>query len=465
MTSTSIFWFRGDLRVRDNPALIEACKHDATIPVYILDTANAGNLSLGAASRVWLHHSLQRLNESLQGKLSFFAGDPIEILPALCRRHNTENIYWNRCYEPWQKNTDQKIISLLPKASIHNASLLWEPEEIQKPDGTYYKVFTPYYKNGCLQAAAPRFPLPAPASPNYQRDKKSFSLEQLQLLPSPRWDKALMQHWQVGETAAQAQLQKFITDGLAHYREGRDFPAKPYTSRISPHLHFGEISPNQLWHATIDKKHGAPFCRELVWREFSYSQLHQHPTLPTENLRKEFNDFDWRDDPAALQAWQQGRTGIPIVDAGMRELYQTGYMHNRIRMVVGSFLVKNLRLHWRHGERWFWDCLLDADLANNSASWQWVAGCGADAAPYFRIFNPILQGQKFDAEGEYTRRFVPELSKLPKKYLFNPWEAPESILQEAGVTLDINYPSPMIDLRSSRNLALKAFQDLKDLKT
>lgn len=260
-------------------------------------------------------------------------------------------------------------------------------------------------------------------------------------------------------------LDDFIKNGLPEYKAGRDFPALESVSRLSPHLHWGEVSPRSVWHAAGNAGSDANiehFQRELGWREFSYSQLYYFPDLPRKNLHSKFDPFPWKKDDKALRAWQRGMTGYPIVDAGMRELWQTGYMHNRVRMIVGSFLVKNLLLDWRHGEAWFWDCLVDADLANNSASWQWVAGCGADAAPYFRIFNPITQGEKFDAKGEYTRHFVPELAKMPEKYLFRPWEAPEEILEEAGVTIGESYPAPIVELRFSRERALAAFNAMKE---
>ena len=269
---------------------------------------------------------------------------------------------------------------------------------------------------------------------------------------------------QVGEQGAHDRFQQFLDEGLSNYKKGRDEPALNCVSGMSPHLHFGEVSPNQLWYAvrsmgeSVNIEH---FCSELAWREFSYQLLYHNPNLPTENLQKKFDHFPWQQNAGHLAAWQRGQTGIPMVDAGMRELWQTGYMHNRVRMIVGSFLVKNLRLSWHEGERWFWDTLLDADLANNSASWQWIAGCGADAAPYFRVFNPVTQGEKFDAQGEYIRRFIPELSKLPNKYLFAPWQAPAEILKQAGVVLGETYPQPIVDLKLSREAALEAFSTLK----
>jgi len=256
---------------------------------------------------------------------------------------------------------------------------------------------------------------------------------------------------------------QFLDEGLSLYKDGRNLPAMPYVSRLSPHLHFGEVSPNQLWYAVKnigDNKHVDHFCSELGWREFSYSQLYHNHDLPTKNLQSKFDTFPWVENKILLEAWKKGKTGVPMVDAGMRELWQTGYMHNRVRMIVGSFLVKNLRLHWHHGALWFWDTLVDADLANNSASWQWIAGCGADSAPYFRIFNPVIQGQKFDADGSYVRKYIPEIALLPDKYLFSPWDAPESVLKEAGIDLGKSYPAPIVDLKQSRDAALKAFQSL-----
>lgn len=460
-----IHWFRQDLRLADNPALSEAAKAGAVLPIYILDDNNSGEHAMGAASRWWLHHALASLNASLDGKLALYQGKPQEILPKLMDTYDVQAIYWNRCYEPWRIARDQQLKELL-RVETHsfNGSLLWEPWNILKSDGTPYRVFTPFYKNGCLHAAAPRIPLGAPKLSLCPDNEHTTTLNALNLLPKAGWDKPLEPHWIIGEAGAEARLDEFLGNGLAHYKEGRNLPAKPYTSRLSPYLHFGQLSPNQAWYAAKlrgDTIHVDTFCSELGWREFSYSLLYHNPTLPKENIQKKFDDFPWTTDDTTLTAWQRGKTGVPIVDAGMRELWQTGYMHNRVRMIVGSFLVKNLLLHWHHGEAWFWDCLVDADLANNSASWQWIAGCGADAAPYFRIFNPVTQGQRFDANGEYTRHYVPELKNLPNKYLFNPWDAPEAILWQAGVVLGDTYPKPQVDIQSSRQRALAAFKSLR----
>jgi|TARA_Y200000002_G_scaffold169950_1_gene140169 deoxyribodipyrimidine photo-lyase len=464
--SIAIMWFRQDLRLSDNPALLAASKHENILPIYILDDENAGEMKMGAASRFWLHHSLNSLKSSLP-ELCVYQGDAIEIIDSLSKRYTIEAIYWNRCYEPWRISRDKIIKEKMHKQDIHvesfNASLLWEPWTIFKEDKTPYKVFTPFYRKGCLKSTPPRQVLPQPSSLNGVIDNQALTIDMLNLLPENRWDIELAKHWEIGEKGAQVALARFIDNGLSNYKKGRNFPAKKHTSHLSVHIHFGEISVHQIW----DQIQSLPsddntdhFCSELGWREFSYSLLYQQPELPTKNLQTKFDNFPWQNNPMLLDAWRKGKTGFPIVDAGMRQLWQTGYVHNRLRMVVGSFLVKNLLIDWRYGERWFWDCLVDADHANNSASWQWVAGCGADAAPYFRIFNPITQGEKFDPDGSFTKKYIPELAHLPVKYLFSPWMAPSEVLAEANVTLGVNYPHPIVDLKASRETALAAFSDL-----
>lgn len=473
---TSIYWLRQDLRLSDNPALLKAAADGAVVAVYILDDENAGDYVMGGASRWWLHHSLKSLSDSIP--LNFYRGNAEKILPEIAKEHEAKAVYWNRCYEPWRIVRDKRIKEALNNNGItaesFNGSLLWEPWQILKDDGTPYRVFTPFYRNGCLGSAEPRMPFPAPDKIDTKQCKLAIPLDALGLLPAIRWDKQLAPHWRIGEQAAHNALTDFIDNGLAHYKQGRDFPARPYVSRLSPHLHFGEISPNQAWYAALGRQQrpaphesdkispdiAEPFCRELGWREFSYHMLYHFPELPHKNWQRKFDGLQWRIDDSALKSWQRGRTGYPIIDAGMRELWQTGYMHNRVRMIAASFLVKNLLIDWRRGAEWFWDCLVDADLASNSASWQWVAGCGADAAPYFRIFNPVTQGKKFDPDGEYTRHFVPELKQLPDKYLFCPWQAPDNVLSKAGITLGKEYPLPVIDLPSSRSRALAAFANI-----
>lgn len=480
-SNIAICWFRQDLRLCDHPALLAAVKHQKVLPIYIFDDAlskKEERSEMGAACRWWLHHSLDSLNASLNGKLTLFHGDAHQILLELVKRLGIEAVYWNRCYEPWRMTRDTNIKEALKAQGVNvasfNGSLLWEPWTIAKEDGTPYKVFTPFYKKGCLLAPPPRAALPSPWEREEGFDEKlvepsvtgSLSLQELSLLPTTGWDAQLKSHWIIGEEGAKKRLAAFLREGLAHYKEGRNLPAEPYVSRLSPYLRHGEISAHQVWEAALLQRadvHREHFCSELGWREFSYSLLYHNQELPKKNLQAKFDHFPWRKGVEAkddLIAWQKGMTGIPMVDAGMRELWQTGYMHNRVRMIVGSFLVKNLLLDWREGERWFWDTLVDADLANNSASWQWIAGCGADAAPYFRIFNPVTQGQKFDPEGRYLRRFLPELASLPTKHLFAPWEAPETILRAAGIELGLHYPRPCVDLKASRARALEAFSSL-----
>ncbi|MEQ9563127.1 MAG: deoxyribodipyrimidine photo-lyase [Woeseiaceae bacterium] len=469
--SPVIVWFRQDLRLADNPALDAAAKSGAPIlPLYILDDVNAGEHAMGAASRWWLHHSLKALSESLNGRLVFLKGDAKEVLPALVRNIGAKHVYWNRCYEPWRLERDTSIKALLRKEGISvrssNGSLLFEPTDVLKADGTPYKVFTPFYRNACLDPAnAPREPLPQPADMQIVESESGEKLADLQLLPDVRWYEEMASLWQPGEAGAQKRLDRFLASGIDNYKEGRNRPDLENVSRLSPHLHIGEISPNQVWYAARkhESKHPVDvghFHSELGWREFSHNLLYHFPELPQENLQRKFNRLPWRDDADALERWQQGNTGVPIVDAGMRELWRTGYMHNRVRMIVGSFLVKNLLIDWRHGAAWFFDTLLDADLANNSASWQWVAGCGADAAPYFRIFNPVTQGKKFDPDGIYVRKYVAEIRNLPDRYLHNPWDAPATVLEEAGVQLGRDYPPPIVGLRESRQRALDAFSGL-----
>lgn len=429
---------------------------------------------MGGASRWWLHHALESLNESLQGKLNLFRGDPLPILSRLAKQYSAARVVWNRCYEPWRIARDSKIKTALQalgtEVESFNGALLWEPWQVLKKDKSPYKVFTPYYRRGCLSSSAPRRPLEVPANIRWlPLSDESLSLDSLGLLPNIPWDKDMRTIWQINENAAQERLDRFIMSELEDYRDGRNYPDKANVSRLSAYLHFGQISPNSAWHRVSDAapmiKNEASidtFLSELGWREFSHYLLYHFPQLPRENLQSRFNVFPWSaDTDDHLQAWQRGRTGYPLVDAGMRELYSTGYMHNRVRMVVGSFLVKNLLIHWHRGEEWFWDCLVDADLAANSASWQWIAGCGADAAPFFRIFNPITQSEKFDKQGEYIRRYVPELAAMPSKYIHAPWQAPADVLESADVVIGANYPAPIVDIKESRERALDAFKFTK----
>ena len=417
---------------------------------------------MGGASKVWLYHSLTALNESLDGALHIALGKPNEVFTQLLSGHQIAEVTWTRRYDPDGIALDQPIMEMLKGKGVEvtstNGSLLWEPWEVNKPDGTPYRVFTPFFKRGCLAAQPPRAPLPAPQLETVSLEGPTPDLARY-LLPDIPWDKDVVAGWTPGEAGAKTRLNAFIASNVANYKDARDFPSLSATSRLAPHLHFGEVSPNQIWHAietlktTVDTYH---FKSELGWREFSYHLLYRHPDLATENLNKKFDSFPWLNDETALQRWQKGQTGIPIVDAGMRELWQTGYMHNRVRMIVASFLIKNLRIHWREGLAWFHDTLFDADPANNAASWQWVAGSGADAAPYFRIFNPVTQAQKFDPDAIYIKQYVPELADLSAKHAHAPWLAPDAV----KATIAGKYPAPLVDLKESRQAALDAFKAL-----
>ena len=470
-----VMWFRQDLRIADNPAFMNACESSRPVlPIYILDDVNSGRWKTGAASRWWLHESLRKLNESLGGNLCLAKGDARSVLERIAQEFSVEGIFWNRCYEPWRIRRDSEIKNSLSAERIAarswNGSLLVELFDLVKDDGEPYRVFTPFFKKFWrLRSSKFRAAFGVPPTRNLV-GCKVCELGELELLPKTPWHRKMENEWRPGEIGAHIRLSKFLEAGVEGYKVGRDYPARRNVSRLSPHLHFGEISPNQIWSGIADSLQGGGnsdaeyFLREMAWREFSYSLLFFNPDLPTRNLQAKFDEFPWQESAGCLEAWQSGRTGYPIVDAGMRELWSTGYMHNRVRMIAGSFLVKNLLLHWRCGASWFWDTLVDADLANNSASWQWVAGCGVDAVPYFRIFNPISQGQKFDPEGTYVRRFCPELSKLPAKYVHSPWQAPTAILDAAGLELGETYPRPIVDLKRSRTRALEAFAQAKGKK-
>jgi deoxyribodipyrimidine photo-lyase len=470
--NTVIMWFRQDLRLSDNPALLNAIQQGRVLPVFILDEGN--DWSIGGASRWWLHHSLLALNKSLQGNLWILRGDAAELLPQLAREHSASHAFWNRCYEPSIIRRDRLIKEQLTAdgitATSSNGSLIWEPWENLKQDGTPYKIFTPFYKYA-IANNPPAAPGPA-ANANFDTVKclqGKNRIDDLNLLPEINWYEQIASQWQPGELGARQRLQNFTESGLYDYRDGRDYPAKRSVSMMSPHLHFGEISPREA--ASVVKQAGdidsneeqaAHFIRELAWREFSYYTLYHFPHICQQNMKSQFDRFPWVKDQKSLSLWQQGQTGFPLVDAGMRELWQTGTMHNRVRMIVGSFLVKNLMIHWLEGARWFWDCLLDADLANNSCSWQWVAGSGADAAPYFRIFNPVTQSTKFDPEGSYIRKYVPELNGLSNKAIHDPSSAAASELEKAGVILGEHYPRAIVDLKESRVKALDAYKALRD---
>ena len=463
----SIHWFRRDLRIEDNPSLDYLNSLEEPIMcIYVLDEINNDD-KIGQASKYFLNESLKSLNSILNNCLHLFKGCAFEILESLLKDFKIKNVSWNRCYEPCSIKRDKKIKSFLENEGINvksfNGSLLWEPWTVLKKDETPYKVFSPYYKRGCLESAAPRYPIKSKKF-NLLNISNDFEINKLKLLPKNNWYRKFEKIWKIDHCSLKSQVADFFEKKIQNYKLGRNFPAKHNVSRLSPYIHFGLVSPNMLWYECenlIQNENVNHFKSELGWREFSYYLLYHFPQITKKNLQVKFDKFPWKNKNDHLVKWQKGLTGYPIVDAGMRELWQTGYMHNRVRMIVGSFLVKNLLIHWKEGEKWFWDCLLDADLANNNVGWQWVAGTGADAAPYFRIFNPISQGEKFDTDGEYTKKYIPELKNLPSKYLFCPWAAPEEVLKSNSIKLGLDYPYPIVDIKQSRELALKCFSAIK----
>lgn len=475
--STAILWFRRDLRLDDNPALHAALKAGhRVLPVYIHAPQDDAPWVPGAASRWWLHQALSALRRSLRdagSDLVLRQGDTLVELEWLVDAFGVEAVFWNRLYEPAAIERDTRIKRALRNRGIlvesHNGALLVEPWQVATAQGDPYKVFTPFWKRARERIIDSR-PLPAPDRlPGIPATggNASISLEALALLPRIPWDAAFADHWRPGETGAQARWAAFRDETLGGYREARDFPGRDGTSRLSSHLHFGEISPRRMAADILasdggDATDGDFYLRELGWREFSHHLLYHFPHTTDAPLNARFEDFPWQDDSDARCAWQQGRTGIPIVDAGMRQLWHAGWMHNRLRMIVASLLTKNLREHWLHGARWFWDTLLDADLANNTLGWQWVAGSGADAAPYFRIFNPVTQGERFDPEGRFVAAWVPELGSLPAKWRHRPWEAPTGDLERAGIARDSVYRRPLVDLKVTREAALGAYRSLAD---
>lgn len=466
--STALMLFRRDLRLADNPAWHAACAgHAQVLPVFIHDDEG----DAGAASRWWLHHSLAALDRDLRSAgagLHLRRGESLATLRALIASSGASAVYWNHLYERATMARDTRIKSALHADGIavrsHNAALWCEPWRIATQQGQPYKVFTPYWRNLRPQLTATE-PLPVPAVPGWHELPGSLPLAALELLPRIAWADGLAASWQPGEAGAHELLEIFGDDAIGNYAQARDLPSRHGTSRLSPHLHFGEISPRQI-HFELDRRARAtdakrrpdiePYLRELGWREFAHHLLYHFPHTPADNFNPRFDAFPWAPlDQASIDRWQRGRTGIPLVDAGMRELWHTGWMHNRVRMVVGSFLTKNLRQHWQHGARWFWDTLVDADLANNTLGWQWVAGCGADAAPYFRVFNPLTQAKKFDPDGQYLRRWLPELADAPLALLHEPWK-------DAGVLQRSGYPAPLVDLGESRQQALDAYDKVRE---
>lgn len=470
----AIVWLRQDLRLADNPALNAAvATKRPLVLLFVLDDETPGRWKLGGASRWWLHRSLQALQRDIAkrgAKLTLRRGNAAAAVQALAQETGAAAVFWNRCYEPYAIKRDSGLKDALKlrcvQAESFNGALLFEPWAVRTKSGEPFKVFTPFWR-ACLQQTDWRRPAPAPKRLNaLAGELASDALEDWRLPPTePNWAAGFEPEWTPGETGAQAALARFVDERLSGYPEARDQLGASGTSRLSPHLHWGELSPAQVRAAVEFAAGDQPrlqrgadkFLAEIGWREFSTNLLFHWPALPEKNWRTQFDAFPWRDDPEALEAWRRGRTGYPVVDAAMRELWTTGYMHNRARMIAASFLIKHLLIDWRHGEDWFWDTLVDADLANNAASWQWVAGAGADASPYFRIFNPVTQGERYDADGAYVRRWVPELAALPNDVLHSPWTAPPDILRRTGVELGRTYPRPLVDHAEARARALAAF--------
>ncbi len=479
MSSTAIVWFRQDLRLDDNPALSRALeRHARVFPAYVWSPKEEGDWAPGGASKWWLQRSIEGLAASVAEKgsrLILRQGDSIGELRRLIEQSGAVAVYWNRRYEPAIVLRDAGVEEALRELGVDcksfNGALIWEPWEARRADGEPYKVFTPFW-NSRRRLAAPD-PEDAPAAlPAVDESIASEDLASFGLEPETDWAGGLRATWSPGEACAHAELERFLLDAAASYDDLRDRPAVHGTSRMSPYLHFGEISPRRVWRATLA---GGPsgsgerayhqsawsFLRQIGWREFAHSLLYHFPETPCEPLRPEFRDYPWADDPEAFRRWRRGRTGYPIVDAGMRELWATGWMHNRVRMIVASFLVKDLLIPWQEGAKWFWDTLVDADLANNTLGWQWTAGCGADAAPYFRIFNPVSQGENYDPDGDYVRKWVPELARMPRKWIQKPWQAPALVLERAGVRLGQDYPAPIVDHAEARKRALEGYEQIK----
>ena len=472
----ALYWFRNDLRIEDHPGLCAAASAGRVIGAYVLDDETAEARKLGGAARWWLAQSLRALQSDLADlgiPLVLRRGRERDVIPDLAEEIGATAIFWARRFEPWGQAGDRDLKADFAAKGVAarsvNAALLVEPWEVKTQSGGDFKVYSPFYRAiapllpalaAQLDAPPPR-QTPPPAPP-------SLSIDDLALEPSaPDWAGGLRRHWRPGGAGARQLLADFLAGPIRNYKEARNRPGEWTTSRLSPHLRFGEISPKRVLASTLATiaadpslaADGEHFIKELCWREFSYHLLHHRPDLPVANWRAQFDAFPWRNDPAALRAWRRGKTGFPIIDAGMRELWTTGWMHNRVRMIVASFLIKDLMIDWRSGEEWFWDTLVDADLANNAASWQWVAGSGADAAPYFRIFNPVSQARKFDPDGAYVRRWVPELAALPHDLLHAPWED-EALARRCGIVLGRDYPRPMLDHGAARTRALEAFAQI-----
>ncbi len=466
-----IHWFRQDLRLENNPSLISLSKKvDKIVPIFIFDP----NQKIGSASIWWLEKSIINLSNSIakqKGKLNIFYGEAEHVISSILKENEFKSFSWNRLYDPYTINRDTKIKSLISSKNIecetHNGYLLNEPWKIKNKSGSFFKVFTPYWRH-CEEIKKEKEFKKIKIKIKFTNFKfnKERNIKKLKLnRKKENWIKKIEKNWMPGENKAQLQLKKYILDNANNYSDGRDRPDKNFTSKLSPYLHFGEISVMQVYHDVkiekkIDLNNKKKFLAELGWRDFAYNLLYHYPEMTEKPIQTKFNKFPWLNKDQHLKLWKEGMTGIPIVDAGMRQLYKTGWMHNRVRMIVGSFLTKNLLIHWKQGEKWFFDTLVDADIGSNTAGWQWISGCGADASPYFRIFNPILQGFKFDPNGDYVKQFIPELLNVPKKYIHNPWEMSENDQKKYNFYIGKNYPHPIVDLKETRNRALAAFKTI-----
>ena len=461
----SIVWFRQDLRLADHAALHAAAASGPVVAVYVLDDEDAGAWAAGGAARWWLHHSLVSLEHALGSAgvpLVLRRGRATEVLPALLREVGAGAIHAGRMHEPWGRTVEQALAAALPDGALrlHRTATLFDLDDIHTKTGGIYGVYTPFARALRARGELPP-PLPAPPRLSAGPAVSSDSLAAWGLLPTdPDWAGGFRQVWWPGTAAAQRRLDLFVGDAVGRYDIGRNLPGQDGTSMLSPHLHWGELSPLQVWHASADASGAGReiYQNELLWREFSAYLLWHNPHLPEQPLRPRFAALPTRTSGSELHAWQRGRTGVPVVDAGMRQLWQLGWMHNRVRMIAASFLVKHLLMPWQAGEAWFWDTLVDADLASNAASWQWIAGSGIDSQPFFRVFNPVSQGEKFDPDGAYVRAWVPELARLPDRFIHSPWTAPDSVLAAAGVRLGHDYPAPLLDLAAGRQRALDAYR-------
>ena len=478
---TAILWIRNDFRLNDNLALIESLKYDRVIPTFVWDKEDPNPWHPGAASKWWLHHTLlafKKKFKKLASDLIFLHGNPQDQILKLAKTIDASEVLWNNSHNPFDHKAEKSLQAVLNAEDIgtHSVrgSLLCSTDSLLKKDGSPYLVYTPFWQNFLKKYKVQHLSKPQKLPPLPAKAKSlGCSIDSFGLLPSLTWHKNFHHFWIVGEKEAERKLKTFISGGLKSYDTGRNLPFEGGTSKLSPHLHFGEIHPQRILYeikknfgdlSTIRDSNIIQFCKEILWREFSYHLIHHFPQTPLQPFRDAFKIFPWKKNKKLFNAWTKGQTGYPVVDAGMRQLWKTGWMHNRVRMITASFLIKHLGIPWQEGARWFWDTLVDADLASNTQGWQWTAGCGADAAPFFRIFNPITQGEKFDPQGLYAARWCPELSSLPPRWIYRPWEASVQTLKEAGVILGTDYPYPIVDHKEAREQALWNYNGMRGPK-